>query len=474
MAVLISQRRSFLFLLDFLNNMGIKGLDKFIRDKFPNSSEIYRRIPVKKFERSRIAIDVFSLLYPYAAVCKNDVVTKTNFRTNAAALPDQHEVDILIMEKFINFVAKICSFGITPVFVLDGPNKANKSEVQEKKKKDKEDNLQKIENLQNKISQLDPLQIESCDIDEYVKLLKKDIILSYELIVDIRTYLRKMGYCVLVATGEGEHLCCQLILDNIVAAVFSNDSDCIAHGCPLLLRGFSNGTSGSNSCFDAVVFSNILKGLPNFSYSMFLDACITSGCDFNNGGIKGIGPVKAFDLIARYKSISEIPEHHPVEKLAVEKCYHEFRKVDSYTELLYEKHFNEASSENEVDPLENISFDFRNSNREAQDSAGSILDKYLPSKYHTKIIASSLNLHFSADKKANNILKEGIILNLNAPNFVLAYEKYAPDEKRNTSNSIDFPTTSMVDPVADMFSAKAPASKKSKAPAIKPYMIVIS
>ena len=48
----------------------------------------------------------------------------------------------------------------------------------------------------------------------------------------------------------------------------------------------------------------LLKEL-NLNYDQFVDVCILCGCDYTDS-IPGIGPMKSYDLIQKYKQIENI------------------------------------------------------------------------------------------------------------------------------------------------------------------------
>jgi len=56
-----------------------------------------------------------------------------------------------------------------------------------------------------------------------------------------------------------------------------------------------------------VKLSAVLEGM-ELTMNEFIDLCILLGCDYCDT-IRGIGPVKAYDLIKKHKSIEEILKH---------------------------------------------------------------------------------------------------------------------------------------------------------------------
>lgn len=59
----------------------------------------------------------------------------------------------------------------------------------------------------------------------------------------------------------------------------------------------------------------VLEGL-GFDYDQFVDLCILLGCDYCDT-IRGIGPVRAVELIAKYKNIETVIKHIDTKKYPV-------------------------------------------------------------------------------------------------------------------------------------------------------------
>lgn len=62
-------------------------------------------------------------------------------------------------------------------------------------------------------------------------------------------------------------------------------------------------------------FDRVLEGL-GFDYDQFVDLCILLGCDYCDT-IRGIGPVRAVELVAKYKNIETIIKNIDTKKYPV-------------------------------------------------------------------------------------------------------------------------------------------------------------
>jgi flap endonuclease-1 len=117
---------------------------------------------------------------------------------------------------------------------------------------------------------------------------------------DAMKLLKLMGFPVVEAKAEAEAQCVQLLRENKVFAVASDDMDCLTFGCKILIKGIKTKA-------DPVVEINlddVLKEL-GFTFDQFIDFCILCGCDYC-GTIENVGPVKAYQFIKEHKTIENV------------------------------------------------------------------------------------------------------------------------------------------------------------------------
>jgi len=148
------------------------------------------------------------------------------------------------------------------------------------------------------------------DISQTMEQLKKKFIsIKYDDIQNVKTLLQAYGVTYFEAPGEADILCAKLVINNIVYACLSEDTDMFVYGCGRVLRYLSLTLS------NAIIYdmNNILKTL-NISISDFKKICILYGCDYSdesdvvdNNNIckyevkpKGQNIFHAFQLFKRY------------------------------------------------------------------------------------------------------------------------------------------------------------------------------
>jgi flap endonuclease-1 len=102
------------------------------------------------------------------------------------------------------------------------------------------------------------------------------------------------------AKFEAEALCSYLCKQGTVDIVITEDSDTLAYLCPNVLLNWKNDRE------EVVSILPVLSAL-ELSASEFQDFCVLLGKDFNSR-IKGVGPIKAMELIKKYRSLQLLIE----------------------------------------------------------------------------------------------------------------------------------------------------------------------
>jgi flap endonuclease-1 len=261
--------------------MGVKNLNSLI-NKYANSA--INKTYLWKYKNQKAAIDANLYLYKYSYGNNNTI------------------------DGFFFQINKLKKFNIQPIYIFDGkpPKEKNLTIIMRKKNKQKLKN--KIELLHKKIELLNKSNIENNLKIEQIKEIEKKIYkyeksliyITKELIEKIKCMLDLMGVIYIDAPCESEHFCCQLIKNNLVDIVISEDMDTLACGANIVLKDFSNKS-------DYVLEYDFNKILVNMKLSKkeFIDLCILLGNDYVNR-IKKYNPCEIYDLILKYKNIEKI------------------------------------------------------------------------------------------------------------------------------------------------------------------------
>ena len=234
------------------------------------------------------------------------------------------------IEGLTRLVFRLLKNQITPFFVFDGkPPKEKDETIQGRKEKRDFMNIKKklieisinddrknydnfrdiiLENV--KVSG-DAYVIEDEDIkilfeksnddlrNELDKLTKKIIYVTQEHIDMSKKLFDLLGIKYIHIDCEAEGLLSMLCKNNIIDGCISEDTDILANGGYLFLRNFN----ADKNTIDEYCLEGILNSM-DLNHTQFIDMCILCGCDYTSK-INGLGPISAFKLITKYKSIEE-------------------------------------------------------------------------------------------------------------------------------------------------------------------------
>lgn len=202
---------------------------------------------------------------------------------------------------------RLLELGIKPVYVFDGKppemkggELAKRAEVkkaaEEAAKKAQEDgDIELAEKFSRRVNRITPQMIDAC-----------------------KRLIRLMGVPVVEAPCEAEAQCAELVKHGLAYATASEDMDSLTFGTNKLIRQLYPGTAASASKKgvkpNEFTLQVALDDL-NLSMAQFIDLCILCGCDYVDG-IKGVGVVKALNLIRKHEDLEVI-----VEELRKEKAF---------------------------------------------------------------------------------------------------------------------------------------------------------
>jgi len=194
---------------DIINNiiviMGIRLLNRYLKD---SNVPCIQNASFSNLENKKIVIDIYNYIY--------------RFLGNNRLL---EELDI--------FCKILHKYNIRALFVFDGKYGEEKKEEQEKRRKNRNDANILYEKLSKKYknnNKSNKIKKKLLNLNrERVKLTKWDV-------HDVKKYLEFSGMKYIVAEGEAEELCCELVNKNKVYACMSEDTDLFALGCKRIIK----------------------------------------------------------------------------------------------------------------------------------------------------------------------------------------------------------------------------------------------
>jgi len=193
--------------------------------------------------------------------------------------------------------------GMKPCFVFDGKPPTLKTGELAKRTKKREEAQESKEEAK-----------EEGDKEAEAKMAKRTVKVTKKHNDEAKKLLRLMGVPVVEAPCEAEAQCAAMVKAGLVYATGTEDMDALTLGTPVLLRHLTF-SEARKMPIKEIHLNRVIEGL-QFTMDQFIDLCILLGCDYCDT-IKGIGCVRAFDLISKYGSIEKILEtldasKHPI------------------------------------------------------------------------------------------------------------------------------------------------------------------
>lgn len=229
--------------------MGIKNLNKLLRDKCKNSIKM---ISITELSGKKIVVDISIYLYKYSS-------------ENA------------LIENIYSMLSIFNYYQIIPLFIFDGKAPPEKKELLIKRIKEKKHAEKEYYCLKENLTNNNLCIEEKKEIISSMDILKKQFLyLKKEEIIKVKELICSYGASYLDAPGEADELCAMLVIKNKVWACLSEDSDMFVYGCPRVLRYFSL----LNHTVVLYDMKSILFEL-ELNQHIFREICILSGTDYD-------------------------------------------------------------------------------------------------------------------------------------------------------------------------------------------------
>jgi flap endonuclease-1 len=243
-----------------------------------------QRIDISDLKGKRVAIDAYNALYQFLSIIRQRDGTPLK---NSKGEISSHLSGIFY--RTVNFIEQ----GIRPIYVFDGKPPELKFQTIEKRKEIKEEAREKYIDAKDR-----------GDFKEAKKYSQMTSSLRGDMVQRSTDLLSSMGIPYVEAPSEGEAQAAYLALKGAADLSASQDYDSLLFGAPMLVRNLT--ISGKRKIPGKDLFVDVLpetiqsKEILNslkLSREEFIQVAILIGTDYNPGGIKGIGPKKAMDIV---------------------------------------------------------------------------------------------------------------------------------------------------------------------------------
>jgi flap endonuclease-1 len=250
---------------------------------------VKKEIDITFLNNKIIAIDTPLWLYQF--------ISSIRQRDGTLLMDREGNVTSHLMGLFTR-TSKLMQYGIKPVFVFDGKPPELKKKETEKRKQAKIEAEKKYK-----------IAVKKKDIEDMKKYASRTSRLTKEMIDEAKDLIKAFGIPIVQAPSEGEAQASHIVKKNDAFCVASQDFDSLMFGATRVVRNLSllgkrkksNQLAYTTVEPELIIIKDVLDHL-NINQDQLIVLGILVGTDYNNGGIKGIGPKNALKLVKEYKN----------------------------------------------------------------------------------------------------------------------------------------------------------------------------
>ncbi|MBI4014502.1 MAG: flap endonuclease-1 [Candidatus Aenigmarchaeota archaeon] len=230
-----------------------------------------------------IAVDALNWLYQFLSIIRQ--------RDGTPLMDGQGAVTSHLSGIFYRSL-KLMEEGVRLVYVFDGPPPAMKRATAELRHERRAEAAKKW-----------TAALEEGDEQGAKKYAMQATSVNTAMIEEAKKLISAMGMPCVEAPSEGEALCSLMTQKKEAYAAATQDYDAFLFGCPRIIRNLAASKKGVIP--EMLVLDETLKDLAITREQLILLGMLV-GTDFNPGGVKGIGPKKALDLVKKHKTLDEL------------------------------------------------------------------------------------------------------------------------------------------------------------------------
>ncbi len=256
---------------------------------------VRKEIEVSSLNGKTLAVDAPNHLYQFlSTIRQRDGSLFTDSKGNVTS----HLIGLL------SRTSSLLRSGLRLVYVFDG-------KVPELKRAENRKRHELKEAAEKKFREAE----EKGDAVEMRKYAARTSRLTPEMIEDAKKLLGALGVPCVQAPAEGEAQAAHMAKMGDCYGVASQDADCLLFGAPLLIRNLS--ISGRRKVAGKISYQSVspelislkdnLKQL-GISQEQLIALAMLVGTDYDNGGIKGIGPKNGLKVVKEHRTPEKIFE----------------------------------------------------------------------------------------------------------------------------------------------------------------------
>lgn len=246
-----------------------------------------KEIQLESLQGKLLAVDAYNTLYQFLANIR---------QPDGTPLMDSKGDITSHLSGLFYRVINLMQLGIKPIFVFDGKSPDLKRKEYEKRESRKQVASEKYETARKSGSR-----------EEMYRYSKQMLRLTPAMAEDSKKLLGYMGIPVVQAPSEGEAQCAYMAKQEEVYATASQDYDSLLFGSPRLIQNLTMArkrklASGAYVSINPqmIELQKVLNSI-QLSQEQLICLGILCGTDFNPGGVHGIGPKRALNIVSQYK-----------------------------------------------------------------------------------------------------------------------------------------------------------------------------
>ncbi|AFK22911.1 flap endonuclease-1 [Pyrococcus sp. ST04] len=277
-----------------------------------------KEIELESLYGRKVAIDALNAIYQFLSTIRQ--------RDGTPLMDSKGRITSHLSGLFYRTI-NLMEAGIKPAYVFDGkPPEFKKRELEKRKEAREEAEIKWKEAL------------AKGDIEEARKYAQRATRVNEMLIEDAKKLLELMGIPVIQAPSEGEAQAAYMASKGKVYASASQDYDSLLFGAPRLVRNLTitgkRKLPGKNIYVEIkpelIVLDEVLSSL-KLTREKLIELAILVGTDYNPGGIKGIGPKKALEIVRHSKDpLAKFQRQSDVDLYAIKEFFLNPPVTDDY------------------------------------------------------------------------------------------------------------------------------------------------
>jgi len=244
-------------------------------------------IEFSQLNGKHLAIDSFNIIYQFLATIR---------QRDGSLLTDSKGRVTSHLTGLFSRTTKLMGYGMKLVFVFDGEPPKLKFQERERRRAIKEEAQEKYEEAKDRE-----------DLDSMKKYAQRTSKLTPQMIEDAKQLLDALGIPIVQAPSEGEAQAAHMAQKGDLYATVSQDYDSLLFRTPRLIQNLTisqrrhlpGQVTSQNVSPKMITLEEVYADL-GVTHEQLIALGILIGTDFNPGGVKGIGPKKAVQLVKKH------------------------------------------------------------------------------------------------------------------------------------------------------------------------------